>query len=157
MLAKLRADTIPPTAVLNAGPAFTNAVNISVNLKFSEPCITPGFRCPNTSQCDVSFGFLSSATSFQCISSIPAPRKSPGTFVSQTGCGSFIDLSQNRPWKRPCLCFAGYGYSVGPRTLFQDCAFCWKWTKAIVVQLAGLRQWSGIDFTFHAGPNHIRT
>ncbi|CAM6127196.1 unnamed protein product [Calypogeia fissa] len=45
-------DTIPPTAVLDAGPPFTNAVNITVNVKFSEPCIRPGFQCPNTSKCD---------------------------------------------------------------------------------------------------------
>ncbi|CAM6094369.1 unnamed protein product [Calypogeia fissa] len=42
----------PPTAVLDAGPPFTKAMNITVNVKFSEPCIRLGFQCPNTSRCD---------------------------------------------------------------------------------------------------------
>lgn len=50
------ADTIPPTAVVDAGQTYTNAVNVTVNITFSEVCDQDGgFVCPSTSSCDVSF------------------------------------------------------------------------------------------------------
>ncbi|KAH8966354.1 hypothetical protein BDL97_03G020900 [Sphagnum fallax] len=48
------ADTIPPTAVVDAGQAYTNAVNVTVNITFSEVCDRDGgFVCPSTSSCDL--------------------------------------------------------------------------------------------------------
>ncbi|CAK9863574.1 unnamed protein product [Sphagnum jensenii] len=47
-------DTIPPTAFVEAGQAYTDAVNVTVNITFSELCDQDGgFVCPNTSSCDL--------------------------------------------------------------------------------------------------------
>lgn len=34
----LHADTVPPTAVVDGGAAFTHALNATVNITFSETC-----------------------------------------------------------------------------------------------------------------------
>ncbi|KAL2642981.1 hypothetical protein R1flu_010568 [Riccia fluitans] len=50
-------DTKPPTAAISAGPAFTNAVNVSLAIQFSEPCTgNGGFQCNNVSSCSVYAG-----------------------------------------------------------------------------------------------------
>ncbi|KAL3696418.1 hypothetical protein R1sor_010494 [Riccia sorocarpa] len=50
-------DTKPPTASISAGPAFTNAENVSVAIQFSEPCTgNGGFQCNNASSCSVYVG-----------------------------------------------------------------------------------------------------
>ncbi|CAK9867304.1 unnamed protein product [Sphagnum jensenii] len=48
-------ESIPPTATVDAGPAFTNAVNITVTITFTEICEGRGggFQCSNTSFCDL--------------------------------------------------------------------------------------------------------
>lgn len=47
-------DTVPPTASVIAGPTFTNALNVSVNVSFSEPCTGKGgFRCSAGSDCNL--------------------------------------------------------------------------------------------------------
>lgn len=52
----LHADTVPPTAVVDGGAAFTHALNATVNITFSETCDHGGgFVCTNTSFCDVSY------------------------------------------------------------------------------------------------------
>uniref|UniRef100_A0A7N2MPF1 Uncharacterized protein n=1 Tax=Quercus lobata TaxID=97700 RepID=A0A7N2MPF1_QUELO len=38
-------DTIPPTAYISASTTFTNALNVSINISFSEPCTGGGFEC----------------------------------------------------------------------------------------------------------------
>ena len=50
----LFADTVAPTAVVDAGAAFTNAQNVTVNMTFSEICEHDGgFVCTNSSFCEV--------------------------------------------------------------------------------------------------------
>ncbi|BBN01488.1 hypothetical protein MPTK1_2g07770 [Marchantia polymorpha subsp. ruderalis] len=50
-------DTVPPTASIEAGPAFTNAINVSVAIEFSEPCTgNGGFQCSDVSNCSVYVG-----------------------------------------------------------------------------------------------------
>ncbi|WCJ36094.1 hypothetical protein M5689_017313 [Euphorbia peplus] len=44
-------DTIPPTAYIAASTSFTNALNFSVNVSFSEPC--GGFRCSSVNACNL--------------------------------------------------------------------------------------------------------
>ncbi|CAM6012995.1 unnamed protein product [Sphagnum balticum] len=48
-------ESIPPTATVDAGPAFTNAFNITVTITFTEICEGRGggFQCSNTSFCDL--------------------------------------------------------------------------------------------------------
>lgn len=49
------ADTIPPTAYITASTSFTNALNVSVNISFSEPCSGGGtFGCSSVNTCNVS-------------------------------------------------------------------------------------------------------
>ncbi|XP_030938465.1 uncharacterized protein LOC115963563 isoform X1 [Quercus lobata] len=38
-------DTISPTAYISASTPFTNALNVSINISFSEPCTGGGFEC----------------------------------------------------------------------------------------------------------------
>ncbi|KAK9995585.1 hypothetical protein SO802_020271 [Lithocarpus litseifolius] len=38
-------DTVPPTAYISASTPFTNALNVSINIFFSEPCTGGGFVC----------------------------------------------------------------------------------------------------------------
>ena len=52
----MAADNTPPTAAIDAGPTFTNAVNLTVFVRFSKNCSTGGaFECSSTSSCDVSY------------------------------------------------------------------------------------------------------
>jgi len=44
-------DTVPPTAVVDGGQAFTNGQNVTVNVTFTENCA--GFSCTNASFCDL--------------------------------------------------------------------------------------------------------
>lgn len=47
-------DTVPPTASVSAAESFTNAVNIPVDITFSEPCPGyGGFKCTSVSECDL--------------------------------------------------------------------------------------------------------
>ena len=49
------ADTVPPTANITASTDFTNALNVSINISFSEPCTGgPGFVCSSVNACYVS-------------------------------------------------------------------------------------------------------
>ena len=51
----LFADTIPPTAYITASKSFTNALNVSVNISFTEPCTGGGgFGCSSVNACNVS-------------------------------------------------------------------------------------------------------
>ena len=50
----LCADTIPPTAYITASKLFTNALNVSVNISFTEPCTGGGFGCSSVNACNVS-------------------------------------------------------------------------------------------------------
>ncbi|CAL9127599.1 unnamed protein product, partial [Musa acuminata var. zebrina] len=46
-------DTISPTACISAASSFTNALNVSVNVSFSEPCTNGGgFKC-SSSKCNL--------------------------------------------------------------------------------------------------------
>ncbi|CAN1149739.1 hypothetical protein LINPERPRIM_LOCUS18596 [Linum perenne] len=50
------ADTVPPTAVITASSVFTNSLNVSVNVTFTEPCEGEGgggFRCSSVDSCDL--------------------------------------------------------------------------------------------------------
>lgn len=54
-MTSMAADTISPTAVVDAGQAYTNAVNVTVNITFSKACNNGGgFVCTGTNSCDVS-------------------------------------------------------------------------------------------------------
>ncbi|KAK4568694.1 hypothetical protein RGQ29_004196 [Quercus rubra] len=45
-------DTVPPTANITASTDFTNALNVSINISFSEPCTGgPGFVCSSVNAC----------------------------------------------------------------------------------------------------------
>ncbi|XP_042950589.1 uncharacterized protein LOC122282682 isoform X3 [Carya illinoinensis] len=46
---------VPPTAYIAALKPFTNALNVSVNINFSEPCIGDGggFKCSSTNACNL--------------------------------------------------------------------------------------------------------
>ncbi|XP_021615967.1 uncharacterized protein LOC110617477 isoform X3 [Manihot esculenta] len=47
-------DTIPPTAYITASTSFTNALNVSVNISFSEPCSGGGtFGCSSVNTCNL--------------------------------------------------------------------------------------------------------
>ncbi|XP_023519336.1 uncharacterized protein LOC111782764 isoform X2 [Cucurbita pepo subsp. pepo] len=46
-------DTVPPTASIMASTAFTNALNVSVNISFSEPCNGGGFGCSSVEACNL--------------------------------------------------------------------------------------------------------
>ncbi|KAJ6688194.1 TRANSMEMBRANE PROTEIN [Salix koriyanagi] len=47
-------DTIPPTAYITASKVFTNALNVSVNISFTEPCTGGGgFGCSSVNACNV--------------------------------------------------------------------------------------------------------
>ncbi|KAM1129088.1 hypothetical protein ACFXTH_038956 [Malus domestica] len=47
-------DTIHPTATVTASRSFTNALNVSVNISFSEPCTGGGgFGCLSTNTCNL--------------------------------------------------------------------------------------------------------
>lgn len=47
-------DTVPPTASVSAAESFTNAVNVLVDINFSEPCPgNGGFKCTSMSECDL--------------------------------------------------------------------------------------------------------
>ncbi|PKI59122.1 hypothetical protein CRG98_020488 [Punica granatum] len=47
-------DTVPPTANVTASASFTNALNVSVAISFSEPCPgRGGFRCSSTDACNL--------------------------------------------------------------------------------------------------------
>lgn len=45
-------DTVPPTAMVTAATSFTNALNVSVYISFSEPC-GGGFRCLSANDCSL--------------------------------------------------------------------------------------------------------
>ncbi|RRT53512.1 hypothetical protein B296_00049815 [Ensete ventricosum] len=50
---KWTVDTISPTARISAASSFTNALNVSVNVSFSEPCTNGGgFKC-SSSKCNL--------------------------------------------------------------------------------------------------------
>lgn len=50
----LAADQKTTTAYIDAGPAFTNAVNLTVKIFFSAPCVGGGgFKCASPSICDL--------------------------------------------------------------------------------------------------------
>ncbi|KAK7826142.1 hypothetical protein CFP56_032440 [Quercus suber] len=50
-------DTVPPTANITASTNFTNALNVSINVSFSEPCIGPtgggSFLCSSVNDCNL--------------------------------------------------------------------------------------------------------
>ncbi|CAK7328872.1 unnamed protein product [Dovyalis caffra] len=47
-------DTIPPTANINASKSFTNALNVSVDISFTEPCTGGGgFGCSSVNACNL--------------------------------------------------------------------------------------------------------
>ncbi|KAJ6294086.1 hypothetical protein OIU76_022213 [Salix suchowensis] len=47
-------DTIPPTAYITASKVFTNALNVSVNISFTEPCTGGGgFGCSSVNACNL--------------------------------------------------------------------------------------------------------
>ncbi|XP_034925959.1 uncharacterized protein [Populus alba] len=46
-------DTIPPTAYITASKLFTNALNVSVNVSFTEPCTGGGFGCSSVNACNL--------------------------------------------------------------------------------------------------------
>ncbi|XP_023541254.1 uncharacterized protein LOC111801476 isoform X1 [Cucurbita pepo subsp. pepo] len=47
-------DTVPPTASIMASTMFTNALNVSVNISFSEPCSRGGgFGCSSVEACNL--------------------------------------------------------------------------------------------------------
>nr|POF23011.1 hypothetical protein CFP56_15686 [Quercus suber] len=50
-------DTVPPTANITASTNFTNALNVSINISFSEPCIGPtgggSFLCSSVNDCNL--------------------------------------------------------------------------------------------------------
>ncbi|KAI4341392.1 hypothetical protein MLD38_026122 [Melastoma candidum] len=47
-------DTVPPTAAVTVPTSFTSALNVSVNVSFSEPCTSRGgFRCPSVGACNL--------------------------------------------------------------------------------------------------------
>ncbi|XP_034673186.1 uncharacterized protein LOC117904606 isoform X2 [Vitis riparia] len=47
-------DTVPPTAYVTASTSFTNALNFSVNISFSEPCTVGGsFGCSSVNACNL--------------------------------------------------------------------------------------------------------
>ncbi|XP_040989709.1 uncharacterized protein LOC121237166 isoform X1 [Juglans microcarpa x Juglans regia] len=47
-------DTVPPTAYITALTPFTNALNVSVNISFSEPCTGGGgFECSSVKACNL--------------------------------------------------------------------------------------------------------
>ncbi|KAG6747072.1 hypothetical protein POTOM_049450 [Populus tomentosa] len=46
-------DTIPPTAYITASKLFTNALNVSVNISFTEPCTGGGFGCSSVNACNL--------------------------------------------------------------------------------------------------------
>uniref|UniRef100_A0A7N0SVN3 Bacterial Ig-like domain-containing protein n=1 Tax=Kalanchoe fedtschenkoi TaxID=63787 RepID=A0A7N0SVN3_KALFE len=44
-------DTIAPTAFVSTSATFTNALNVTTDILFSEPC--PGFSCSSTNSCNL--------------------------------------------------------------------------------------------------------
>ncbi|KAF3973348.1 hypothetical protein CMV_003221 [Castanea mollissima] len=47
-------DTVPPTANISASTPFTNALNVSINISFSEPCTGGGgFACSSVNACNL--------------------------------------------------------------------------------------------------------
>ncbi|KAK7846551.1 hypothetical protein CFP56_007898 [Quercus suber] len=47
-------DTVPPTAYITASTPFTNALNVSINISFSEPCTGGGgFVCSSVNACNL--------------------------------------------------------------------------------------------------------
>ncbi|KAK7840128.1 hypothetical protein CFP56_017032 [Quercus suber] len=50
-------DTVPPTAYITTSTPFTNALNVSINISFSEPCTGPtgggGFVCSSVNDCNL--------------------------------------------------------------------------------------------------------
>ncbi|KAM3703926.1 hypothetical protein ACJW31_04G135100 [Castanea mollissima] len=50
-------DTVPPTAYITTSTPFTNALNVSINISFSEPCTGPtgggSFACSSVSDCNL--------------------------------------------------------------------------------------------------------
>ncbi|XP_010251177.1 PREDICTED: uncharacterized protein LOC104593155 isoform X2 [Nelumbo nucifera] len=47
-------DTIPPTAYVTASTSFTNALNVSIDISFSEPCTGGGgFGCSSVNTCNL--------------------------------------------------------------------------------------------------------
>ncbi|KAK7850146.1 hypothetical protein CFP56_001505 [Quercus suber] len=47
-------DTVPPTADITASTNFTNALNVPINISFSEPCTGgPGFVCSSVNACNL--------------------------------------------------------------------------------------------------------
>ncbi|KAK7301544.1 hypothetical protein RJT34_12410 [Clitoria ternatea] len=47
-------DTIPPTATVTPSTSFTSALNVSVNISFTEPCIGGGgFGCKSVDACNL--------------------------------------------------------------------------------------------------------
>ncbi|KAL4634077.1 hypothetical protein ACB092_04G171300 [Castanea dentata] len=54
---KWTVDTIPPTAYITTSTPFTNAMNVSINISFSEPCTRPtgggSFVCSSVNDCNL--------------------------------------------------------------------------------------------------------
>ncbi|KAI5061541.1 hypothetical protein GOP47_0024046 [Adiantum capillus-veneris] len=48
-----KAEQEVPTAYIDAGPAFTNAANLTVRIVFDTPCLGEGFQCQSPSTCDL--------------------------------------------------------------------------------------------------------
>ncbi|XP_057442927.1 uncharacterized protein LOC130734497 isoform X2 [Lotus japonicus] len=46
-------NTIPPTAYVTPSTIFTNSLNVSVNISFSEPCIGEDFGCKSVNACNL--------------------------------------------------------------------------------------------------------
>ncbi|KAK9995733.1 hypothetical protein SO802_020419 [Lithocarpus litseifolius] len=50
-------DTVPPTAYITTSTPFTNALNVSINISFSEPCTGPtgggSFVCSSVNDCNL--------------------------------------------------------------------------------------------------------
>ncbi|KAK4253682.1 hypothetical protein QN277_010324 [Acacia crassicarpa] len=46
-------DTVPPTALVTTSTSFTSALNVSVDITFSEPCIGEGLGCISVNSCNL--------------------------------------------------------------------------------------------------------
>ena len=68
------ADTVSPTAYITTSTPFTNALNVSINISFSEPCIGPtgggGFVCSSVNDCNVSRWLTNTLNWFYVLYSI---------------------------------------------------------------------------------------
>ena len=70
------ADTVSPTAYITTSTPFTNALNVSINISFSEPCTGPtgggSFVCSSVNDCNVSRRLTNTLNWFYILYSILA-------------------------------------------------------------------------------------